>query len=174
VEFFGSAMEVAAQFDITAGFETHRNRSTFSPWAARSLIEQLPKLRFTCDFSHWCCVCERLVLDEEPELLATIASRTQHVHARVGYEQGPQVPHPAAPEYSRALVAHERWWQTIWQQQLEAGEHFTTMTPEFGPDGYLHTLPFNEEPVAALDDVNSWLSARQRERFSHFTMNAAT
>ncbi len=166
VEFFGRALETAEALGVTASFETHRSRATFTPWITAQLLAQLPTLRLTCDFSHWCCVCERLVLDEEPGLLALFAARAQHLHARVGYDQGPQVPHPAAPEYRAALAAHERWWDTIWQAQAEAGRNFTSMTPEFGPDGYLHTLPFKNEPVASLDELNAWMAARQRRRFS--------
>ena len=173
IDFFGRAMGIARQFGAIASFETHRSRPTFSPWSTALLMRQLPEMRLTCDFSHWCCVCERLVLDEEPELVAQLGSRTHHVHARVGYDQGPQVPNPAAPEYSAALNAHERWWQTIWQAQVDAGMECTTLTPEFGPDGYLHTLPFSGEPVASLDVVNGWMAKRQRERFSQFTNNSA-
>ena len=39
------------------------------------------------------------------------------------------------------------------------------MTPEFGPDGYLHCHPFTKEPVANLDEINAWMAVRQRERF---------
>jgi hypothetical protein len=40
------------------------------------------------------------------------------------------------------------------------------MTPEFGPDGYLHTLPFSRMPVAELPTINRWMAERQRERFN--------
>jgi len=166
VDFLGRALEVAQNLGIEASFETHRSRPTFSPWSTRVLLEQLPKLRLTCDFSHWCCVCERLVLDGEPGLLATVAARTNHIHARVGYAQGPQVPHPAAPEYSDALEAHECWWDAIWTAHASAGRSFTSMTPEFGPDGYLQVHPFTGEPAAELDEINRWMAARQRERFA--------
>lgn len=166
VEFFGHALEIAHDLDLPVSFETHRSRPTFSPWSTAELLEQLPAMKLTCDFSHWCCVCERLVLDEEPELLKQIARRAHHFHARVGYEQGPQVPHPAAPEYAPALTAHEAWWKVIWQTQLAAGRDVITATPEFGPDGYLHTLPFTDAPVASLDEINGWMAARLRERFS--------
>ncbi len=166
VEFFGQAMEIAEKAGVEVSFETHRSRSTFTPWISVELLTQLPALRFTCDFSHWCCVCERLVLDEEPGLLALFASRAKHIHARIGYDQGPQVPHPAAPEYRDALAAHERWWDAVWRAKAEAGEQVITMTPEFGPDGYLHTQPFTNAPVASLDEINLWMAARQRERFA--------
>jgi sugar phosphate isomerase/epimerase len=168
VDFLGRAIQIANDLGAIASFETHRTRPTFNPWATRDLLAQLPMLRLTCDFSHWCCVCERLVLDGEPDLLALCAERAHHVHARVGYDQGPQVPHPDAPEYHGALGAHERWWNAIWDAHDRAGRTSTTMTPEFGPDRYLHTLPFSGAPVANLDEINHWMAARQRERFAEF------
>ena len=165
VDFFGRAMEIASTLGVTASFETHRSRATFNPWVTRDLLRQLPALRLTCDFSHWCCVCERLVLDGEAEILALCAERAHHVHARVGYDQGPQVPHPDAPEYRTALRAHERWWDVIWSTYVRTGRSVATMTPEFGPDGYLHTTPFQGSPVANLDQVNHWMARRVRENF---------
>jgi sugar phosphate isomerase/epimerase len=164
VEFFGASMEVAKQLGITASFETHRSRSMFQPWITRDLLLALPDLRLTCDFSHWCCVCERL-LDTEPDVLALCTERAHHVHARVGYDQGPQVPHPAALEYQPALEAHERWWSMIWQAQARHGKAASTMTPEFGPDGYLQCAPFTQAPVADLVEINAWMAQRERQQF---------
>jgi sugar phosphate isomerase/epimerase len=169
VDFFGRAIEIANELGATASFETHRSRATFTPWTTRDLLRQLPALRLTCDFSHWCCVCERLVLDGELDILALCAERAHHIHARVGYDQGPQVPHPDAPEYHVALGAHERWWDAIWDAHDRAGRAGTTMTPEFGPDRYLHTLPFSDAPVASLDEINHWMAARQRGRFAEYS-----
>jgi len=168
VEFFGRAIGIARELGVKAVFETHRSRPTFNPWATDALLTQLPALELTCDFSHWCCVCERLVLDREPDLLARCAARAHHIHARVGYEQGPQVPHPAAPEYQAALVAHERWWRVLWAAREKSGYEFATMTPEFGPDGYLQARPFTMQPTADLDEINRWMAARQREQFARY------
>jgi len=164
VEFFGNAMDAMDHLGITASFETHRSRSFFNPWTTRDILRQLPALKLTCDFSHWCVVCERLI-DTEPEIIALCAERAHHVHARVGYDQGAQVPHPAAPEFRLALEAHERWWSAIWQSQFERGTPFSTMTPEFGPDGYLHCLPFMGAPVADLKQINAWMAERERDHF---------
>jgi hypothetical protein len=166
VDFLGQAMRIAEDLGLGACFETHRSRPTFSPWATRDLIDQLPGLRLTCDFSHWCCVCERLVLDGEPELLARFADRAGHVHARVGHAQGPQVPDPALPGYGPELAAHERWWDAIWSAQERAETGFATLTPEFGPDGYQQTHPFTGAPAADLGEINRWMAARQRDRFN--------
>jgi sugar phosphate isomerase/epimerase len=165
VEFFGEAMRIADGLGLTASFETHRSRSLFNPWITRDILGQLPELKLTCDYSHWCVVCERLI-DTEPEILALCAERAQHVHARVGYDQGPQVPHPAAPEYREALEAHERWWDQIWFSRFARGKSACTLTPEFGPDGYLQAHPFTGVPVADLDEINGWMAERQRQRFA--------
>ena len=166
VEFFASAIQTAEALGIVASFETHRSRSLFHPWITRDVLLRLPTLRITCDFSHWCCVSERLVMDTEPDVLALCAERAHHIHGRIGYDQGPQVPHPAAPEYRTAVEAHERWWNGIWQAQAARGTEVSTMTPEFGPDGYLHCEPFSGKPVADLVEINAWMAGRQRAQFA--------
>jgi len=167
IEFFSRAMELASEFDVLVSFETHRGRSLFNPWITQWVVEQIPEIRLTCDFSHWCVVCERLI-DSELEIIHQVAKNAHHVHARVGYDQGPQVPHPAAPEYQPALRAHQHWWEIIWQSQLQRGYQVTTMTPEFGPDGYLHEAPFTQEPVAKLWELNTWMAKEENEHFSRF------
>ncbi len=168
VEFFGRAMELAAEANLTISFETHRGRSFYNPWTTLRIVEQLPAIRLTCDFSHWCVVCERL-LDTETHVIGALAPRAHHIHARIGYDQGPQVPHPGAPEYEPALRAHQRWWEILWRSQRERGYTETTMTPEFGPDGYLHEAPFTREPVADLWILNRWMGDEERRHFSRFS-----
>lgn len=157
VRFFTLALELEDEFGVPISFEIHRSRPMFHPWVARDLLGALPDLKVTSDFSHWCAVTERLVMDEEPELLELIAGRTRHIHARVGYEQGPQAPDPRAPEYSAALAAHLRWWQSIVSKKSSLGHSELSLTPEFGPDGYLHCEPFTQRPCASLQDLNHWM-----------------
>lgn len=167
VEFFGRAIELADQYSIPINFETHRSRSLFNPWVTLRILEQIPAMRLTADFSHWCVVCERL-LDTELDVIHALADRVHHVHARVGYDQGPQVPDPRAPEYQYALAAHQSWWEIIWQAQAEAHYGLTTMTPEFGPDGYLHEQPFTRKPVADLWALNLWLAKTEQQHYQQF------
>jgi hypothetical protein len=164
IEFFQQGMSMAAGYGLSLCYETHRSRSLFNPWTTRRIVEAIPEIRLTADFSHWCVVCERLI-DTESDVIDAIAGNIHHVHARVGYAQGPQVPHPAAPEYAEALAAHQRWWQMIWASQRQRGYTLTTMTPEFGPDGYLHLLPFTQAPVADLRGINNWMAATERRHF---------
>ncbi|MEJ2509162.1 MAG: TIM barrel protein [Gammaproteobacteria bacterium] len=167
IEFFSEAMALADRYGLAISFETHRSRSLFNPWTTERLVAAVPGLELTADFSHWCVVCERL-LDTELETIEAIAPRVRHIHARVGYDQGPQVPHPAAPEYASALAAHQGWWETVWRAQTERGLEATTMTPEFGPDGYLHLLPFTQAPIADLWDINRWMGGTERAHFARW------
>ncbi len=48
-------------------------------------------------------------------------------------------------------------------------ENAITVTPEFGPDGYLHAAPFTARPVADLDQINRWMAAHLRQRFDAST-----
>jgi len=165
VTFYTGLLALEADCGKNITLETHRGRPTYSPWLLRDLLKELPDLKLNCDFSHFCVVTERLILNEEPEMLALLVSRAFHLHARVGYDQGPQVPDPRAPEFSGALAAHERWWDAIWASQKARGLEVSTLTPEFGPDGYLHCEPYTGRPVADLWEVNQWIAHRQRERF---------
>lgn len=164
--FHRAVIDLEQKHSIAISTETHRGRPTFHPWQTRRLLEKLPDLRLTCDFSHWCVVSERLVLDEHPALLDLCAAHVHHIHGRVGYAQGPQVPDPRAPEYHLELDAHERWWKTLWQAMRLRGFEITTFTPESGPDGYLHLQPFTQTPVADLWEINRWLGLRQLSRFT--------
>jgi hypothetical protein len=107
-------------------------------------------------------------MDRELETIRAIAPYVYHIHGRVGYDQGPQVPHPAAPEYKEALLSHQECWEIIWDIQYSKDLKVTTMTPEFGPDGYLHTLPFTNAPVADLWEINCWMAQNEREHFNGY------
>jgi hypothetical protein len=164
IGFYARAMALGEEYGMNLSFETHRASSLFSPWATLEIIQALPEILVTCDLSHWCVVAERLI-DEEHEALAAVAGRAHHIQSRVGYEQGPQVPDPSAPEYRYALDAHHRWWAQIWAAQLARGYAITTMTPEFGLDGYLQAQPFTRKPAADLWQVNCWMAETERTHF---------
>jgi len=164
-EFFEQALQIEASAGVPIAHETHRGRILFNPWATRRWLRQFPQLNLCCDFSHWVCVCERL-LEDQAEILNLSARHCIHLHARVGYEQGPQVPDPRAPEYQRHLKAHETWWRKIWRAQAKRGDKVSTLTPEFGPPDYQHTLPFTYHPVSNLVEICDWQAQRQARQFA--------
>lgn len=167
LDFFSRALEIGERQNMALSFETHRSRSLFNPWIAAKVAAQLPELRLTADYSHWTVVCER-ILDTEWDILEALAPQVRHIHARVGYAQGPQVPHPAAPEYAEELAFQQKCWQAVWAAQKAQGCEVSTMTPEFGPDGYLHTLPFTNMPVGDLWQINRWIGEQEKEHFKSF------
>jgi sugar phosphate isomerase/epimerase len=163
-KYFGEALGYEAKIGVPIAHETHRGRILYNPWITDMMLRSFPELKLSCDFSHWVVISERL-LDTELEIIARSAERCLHVHARVGYEEGPQVPDPRAPEYERHVAAHELWWSMVWDAQERRGMKESTLTPEFGAPDYLHTLPYTRTPVADLWDICNWQADRQRSRF---------
>lgn len=165
--FFSEAQALAEGSGQLISFETHRGRSMFNPWVTQRICSQLPDIRLTCDFSHWCVVCERL-LEGEEAVLADILPHAFHIHARIGYDQGPQVPDPSAPRYAQAVERHWQWWKDIWRQHRDKGREVTTMTPEFGPDGYQAIDTASDQAVGDLWAMNQGMAREARVRFAQF------
>lgn len=163
-DFYGAALDFERQIGVTIAHETHRQRYFGNPWATQAILERFPELKLTCDFSHWVCVAERL-LEDCGKIIQLAAQHCHHLHARVGYEEGPQVSDPRAPEWARHLAAHEEWWDQIWTAQKKRGLKTSTLAPEFGPAPYMHLLPYTQTPVANLADVCDWMARREAARF---------
>jgi len=162
--FFEEALKLEKEFGVPIGHETHRHRLFFSPWDTAKYLREFPDLRITADFSHWCVVCESMLGDME-DFLEFAMERTIHIHSRVGHIEGPQVPHPGAPEYAECLEAHEKWWDTIRDLRRSDGAKRLTVTSEFGPPPYLPQLPFTGQPVADLWEVCLWMKDRLEKRW---------
>lgn len=162
---FEFALSMEKKLGIDVAHETHRGRTMFTPRATVKLLKNFPELKITADFSHFTCVCESLLHDQEEDMVFMIR-RTLHTHGRVGYVNGPQVPHPAAPEYGEELARFEGWWEQIWAHCSHAGKPYFTVTPEFGPVSYMPRTPFTGEPVADLFEINHWIAERFRQKYS--------
>ncbi|GLV55235.1 hypothetical protein KDH_20820 [Dictyobacter sp. S3.2.2.5] len=165
LRFYREALKIEADAGIAVAHETHRGRVFFYPGITAQVLERVEGLKLCCDLSHWVCVGERLI-DDQLDVVRLCASCCIHLHARVGYEEGPQVPDPRAPEYLPYVEAHERWWSIIWDEQERQGMQISTLTPEYGPPGYLHTLPYTQEPVADLEAICNWQTQREAELFA--------
>ena len=156
-DFLAAVLDQLEPLSCPVMLETHRSRSLFDPGGCLWL-KQHPRLRLTADLSHWCVVSERL-MTPELEPIQLMADRVDHIHARVGHAQGPSVSHPFAPEWAEALEAHRRCWQLFLDRRAAAAP--LTITPEFGPDGYMPLQPFSAKPLADVDALNaamaSWL-----------------
>jgi sugar phosphate isomerase/epimerase len=165
-QFYAEVLTAERAMGVAVAHETHRGRILYNPWATRDLLRLFPDLMLSCDLSHWVCVCERL-LTSEGDIIALAAEHCLHLHARVGYENGPQVADPRAPEFAPQLAAHEAWWDMIWDSQVARGMAISTLTPEFGPPSYQHTLPADGTPIGNLAEICDWQAARQAHRFAN-------
>jgi len=122
-------------------------------------------LRITLDVSHWVTVAESF-LDDQPEAMELAIQRTEHIHARVGYPEGPQVADPAAPEWNEALQHHLAWWDRIIERKRFETNALVTITPEFGPYPYMVHLPYSQKPIADQWQNNVYMMNLLRERYS--------
>ena len=50
-------------------------------------------------------------------------------------------------------MAHAQCWALFAEQRLQSGQPLT-LTPEFGPDGYMPVHPESEEPLADVATIN--------------------
>jgi len=160
--YFERALAVESDVGVPVAHETHRQRMLYTPWATARFLERFPDLKICADFSHWVVVTESRLADVD-DLVALASSRAIHVHARVGYEQGPQVPDPRAPEYAAHVALFESWWKRIHTLRADAGAAEISFTPEYGPPPYLHTSPYTREPAADLWEVCGWAARRLRD-----------
>lgn len=144
--------------------ETHRGRILYAAPVSRLFMEKLPDLRVTLDVSHWCNVHESL-LDDQAETLSITLDRVDHIHARIGHEEGPQVNDPRAPEWTDAVSAHFAWWDKVVERKKKEGKRMTFLT-EFGPVDYMPALPYTRQPLANQWEINTHLMDVLRKRYA--------
>lgn len=161
LRFFHKAVALEKLEGIPIGHETHRGRAMFTPWMTADLLRQIKDLKITADLGHWCCACESL-LENQTDNLSVVFERTIHIHGRVGYNEGPQVPDPRAPEYIKELETHENWWMEIYKERKKKKFDYITFNPEYGgmKPRYMHSLPYTDQPVADSWDICFWTAQR--------------
>ncbi|WP_324027303.1 sugar phosphate isomerase/epimerase [Maribacter sp. BPC-D8] len=131
--------------------EIHRGRFTFHSASTLTYLQKYPKLKLVGDLSHWCVTSESMLQDQE-HVLEQIFPHIIHIHARIGFEQCPQVNNPFAPEWEAYLDQFMTWWQRIIKQHQTLSNF--TITPEFGPFPYMPQAPFSKEPLANQLELN--------------------
>ena len=143
--------------------ETHRSRIMFSAPVGRNYFDNIPDLRITFDVSHWCNVSESL-LANQGDTMKIALGRTDHIHARIGHPEGPQVNDPRAPEWKEALDAHLAWWDKVVEMKKASGDVLTILT-EFGPADYMPTEPYTRKPLADQWGINVFMKDLLRKRY---------
>ena len=161
--FIDHTTALAKSTGIKICHETHRSRLLFASPVARHYMETIPELRITFDVSHWCNVHESL-LEDQSETVDMTLQRVDHIHARIGHAEGPQVNDPRAPEWEHAVKAHLAWWDKVVEIKKQQGDVLTILT-EFGPADYMPTLPYTRQPLADQWAVNVYMMQLIRNRY---------
>jgi hypothetical protein len=161
---FDLANQVSKETGIPIFHETHRGKWSFAAHITKSYLERLPDLKIALDISHWCVTAESFLEDQEEAVQAAI-NATAHLHARVGYTEGPQVPDPRVPEWKSALEKHFIWWDQVFEKAAKEGKSYFTVTLEFGAPPYMVLHPKTGEPIVNQWEVNAWMMEAFKKRY---------
>ncbi|MBF11184.1 MAG: xylose isomerase [Flavobacteriaceae bacterium] len=164
MRFIEEANKLSNHYNIPIYHETHRGRFSYSLPKTIEYIEKNKDLVLTLDISHWMVVHESL-LDNRTHLLKKIIKRSNHIHARVGFQEGPQVNDPAAPEWKSVVERHLNIWKSV-IQKIQNEKKIPTITTEFGPPNYMPTLPNTQEPMTDQWMANLYIMKMLKKRLN--------
>jgi sugar phosphate isomerase/epimerase len=145
-ELLNLARDISCSSGVRIFHETHRGKFSFAAHVTRQYLEALPWLDLTLDVSHWCAVAESYLADQ-PETLQLALHRTRHIHARVGFTEGPQVTDARDPAWADAVRFHLDCWERVINLRRMAGDNYFTITTEFGPFPYLSLQQRADSPT---------------------------
>ncbi|WP_194777653.1 sugar phosphate isomerase/epimerase family protein [Pararhodonellum marinum] len=160
---FDLAKGIEKETGIPIVHETHRGKWSFAAHITKAYLAQLPDLKITLDFSHWCVTAESFLKDQKDAVEQAIRAAA-HLHARVGYSEGPQVPDPRVSVWEPALNHHLNWWDQVIESNKN--QKFFTVTPEFGAPPYMVLHPLTGDPLADQWDINVWMMNLMKKRYS--------
>ena len=163
--FIEEATKLSKQYKIPVYHETHRGRFSYSLPKTIEYIEKNKDLVLTLDISHWMVVHESLLL-KRTDLLEKIIERSNHIHARVGFEEGPQVNDPSAPEWKSVVKRHTDIWSSV-VKKIISNNKTPTITTEFGPPNYMPTLPITQEPLSDQWKANLYIMKILKKRLNN-------
>lgn len=161
--FIEAANTISAQYNIPVYHETHRGRFSYNLPNTNEYLNNIPELLLTLDISHWMVVHESL-LEGKDQLLSTVKKRSNHIHARIGHAEGPQVNDPQAPEWNKALERHMDIWEEVIRKGWKEHKGVFTVTTEFGPADYMPTLPYTRIPVTDQWKANVFMMESLKKR----------
>lgn len=160
-----TASAFSAKHNIEIAHETHRGRMGYCPVNAQALFDLRKSMKITADLSHWVWVTESY-LDDYQEALNEAIQRTIHIHARVGFPKGPQIPDPRNAAWADSVEVFMRWCNRIIDNMKDKKVKQITLTPEFGSPPYMWTNIGDNKPVASQWEINLFMKELLHGRFS--------
>ena len=147
VSFLREARRIARDHGLPFFVETHRNNVPESLNQALELIDRMPEVRFTGDFSHYVLVGEFYGWKDEGaiERMRPVLERTSHLHGRISNGEAVQVDvgdgtGDTAKFFVQIWAAAMRHWLT----DARPGD-ILPFASELGPPRYALTLPDGRE-----------------------------
>lgn len=156
IELITLAQSVEGKTGIAIAHETHRSRFPFAAHVCKQYLQEIPSLKLTSDLSHWCCVAETL-LENQQEAVDLAIRHTYHIHARVGSTQSPQVIDPRVETYQQELSQFKNWWKAMLENAKSEGRSYITITPEYGPLPYALQHPRTQELLGDQWEINQFI-----------------
>lgn len=166
LELIDAAESLAEIRGVKLLHETHRGKFSFAAHITGEFLSRRPDLRMTLDISHW-LVTAASDLSDQGETVDLAIDRTDHIHARVGFPEGPQVGNPFQDYWKTLLERHLAWWDRIVERKRNAGKDLT-ITLEAGPTPYMPVISARGIPVADQWDINARMHDFLRERYRCF------
>lgn len=157
-ELLEIAKTIEEETNVVITHETHRSRFAFAAHVCLKYLKEFPFLKLTSDLSHWCCVAETLLDNQEKAVLKAI-DHTYHIHARVGSSQSPQVIDPRDPIYSEELNQFKKWWLLMIREAKIKKRNFISITTEYGPFPYSLYQPNTKIPLMSQWEINQFVKS---------------
>ena len=138
LELLRAGWQIAAGEGLPMMLETHRGTLTQNLYRTYGLLDRLPELRLTGDFSHYVVGGEMggLPAAEQIMRLRPLLDRVDSMHARISNGEQVQVD-VGAGVGPLAQTWVDIWAETLrcWRRQAQPGEWFP-FTSELGPPSY--------------------------------------
>ena len=163
VKLISLARDIAEETGVKIIHETHRGKFSFAAHITKKYLENIADLLITLDISHWCNTAESLLQDQK-EAVDLAISRTDHIHARIGFAEGPQIIDPRDPAWNEAMQFHLSCWDKVVKLKKDTDSPLT-VTPEFGPHPYMMNLPFTNQPVSDQWEINIYMMNFLKQRY---------
>ena len=167
--FIDAANNLSKASNIPIYHETHRGRFSYSLPETIKYLEKNDNLFLTLDISHWIVVHESLLKNQD-KFINSVINRSNHIHARVGFEEGPQVNDVKAPEWKSTVDRHLEIWEFIIRKRWDEGK-MITVTTEFGPPNYMPTEPVTKKPLSDQWNSNTFIMKSIKDRIKQIKLN---
>jgi sugar phosphate isomerase/epimerase len=147
VAFLREARKIAHDQGVTYFIETHRNNIPESLNQALELVDRMPEIRFTGDFSHFVVIGEFYGWQNEGAIdrMMPVLERTSHLHGRIS--NGEQVQVDIGDGTGETAQFFVQIWEAVikaWKREALPGDVFP-FASELGPPRYAITLPDGRE-----------------------------